>query len=943
MTVCASNKLRDKSSKGFIRNNLYVIAAFILPAAIMAAVFALNRVYPFGNRMILVVDSWHQYYPFLTEYQQMLKEGSSVMYSWNTGGGSNFLGVIANYLGSPLYLLSAFVPSGTPWLQMFLTATVVLRVGVAGMSFAIFLRKVFGRNDISLVTFSLMYAFCAYVLGYYWNMMWLDTVALMPLVIAGTIGVLRDRKFSLYILSLALSVICSFYIGYMVCLFVLLVSIGYTLISFISFRESLKNAGKMLVYTVVALMITAAVTVPAYMALQVSDSSAGTEGFPTSFEINHGYGYKEDTIVNALTALVRTATNMLSFTRPIVFKAGLPNIACGVLALVLVFFYLTNKKIKRKEKIVSLCFCVFFLLSFVLSQLDYVWHGFASPAMVYYRFSFIFSFCVIVLAYRAYMLIDTFTKKNFIFATGLLAIYLGVSFFLQYKVSVAVTFAGAAVILLGIVLYRKRKLGKRIFSLLLCLFVVCEMGLSAFVGARTVSFTSIGNYPANAQEVEELVAVAKEGGEGELVRTEFLDTQTLNDGAVNGIYGISTFNSMVNSSYPDLFTEMGLSASVSNNRYVYFENTPVINLLFNIKYVIGRDSEEAYDDTYLKLVATTDECALYENTAYVPSGYVADPAILDYPVYDTWLCPFGVQNEMFTKLTGIEENVFEFVEPVSEVDCDYMDNLSAWKDYGHYYQIDLSGIEASTETTETEDSTSSTSVSTSDEEALPMVVEYEIEEDGAYYGFFRSTTVDKGCVTVYSDELDTRSVQMNYPYTAALGSLKKGDKLEVVMNAEYGEKTRVAYYLVKIREDVFAQGVEKLRESTMVLTQKTDRGFKGTINVSSSGLFCTSVLYDKGWKAYVDGEEVEITPVRDTFIAFELSEGEHTIELKITSGGVYIGLAVSLLGLLLFAMLCVISKKRQQRCVKETPLQDDLQEETLSDLSDSKYCTDTDT
>lgn len=914
MSKFAARKLSGKESKGFLRNNIYVILAFIIPAALMALVFALNRFYPFGNRMIMVIDSWHQYYPFLAEYQQMLKEGSSVMYSWNTGGGANFLGVIANYLGSPLYLLSALVPSSHLWLPAFLAATVVLRVGVAGMSFAVFLRKVFRRNDLSLVTFSMMYALCAYILGYYWNMMWLDTVALMPLVIAGTVGVLRDKKFSLYIISLAVSVICSFYIGYMVCLFVLLFSIGYTVLSFVSLKESFKNAGKMLIYTCVALMITAAVTVPAYMALQVSDSAASAEGLASSSLINYPYGYKDDSILNVLLAIARTATNMLAYTKPIVYREGLPNIACGVLALVLVFFYVTNKKIKLKEKLVSICALVFFLLSFVINYLNYIWHAFATPAMVYYRFSFIFSFVILVMAYRAYTFIDSVSKKNLIFVSSLFVVYLAAAFLLQKKLSVLVTFMGAFVVILGIVLYRKKKLTKKVFSLLLCLFVVCEMGLSAYLGVRTVYSTPVGDYPKSEKYVDELIEFSEEGSGSELVRTEFLSSQTINDPALNGVYGITTFNSMVNSTYTDTFEDLGLAASVGNNRYEYIENTPVMNILLSTKYLIGRDGEEAYSK-YLKPVATADECTLYENTLYVPSGFMTNDSVLGYDPGDGWSSPLHVQNKMFSYLTGVQEDVFEFVEPQADITCDYMDKVSLYNDIEHCYSVDLSDVKApekeETSDSKEEETTTSTAVSTEDEAYLPFVVEYEIPEDGEYYGYFRSTSVQDGYVTLSSRKDSPREMSMKFAYSSALGQLKKGDKIEVVINVEYGRTSRVAYYLGKLKDDVMIDGVETLRQSTMTLNERTDRGLKGTINASESGLFMTSVLYDKGWKAYVDGKEVKITPFNNTFIAFDLSKGEHTIEMEFTSQGRTLGLWISLAGVVFFVVLAVLSRRKK--------------------------------
>ncbi len=897
MIKCKGEKTLKGAFKDFFQNNKFILLAFLVPFAIMFLVLAIQGFYPFGNKMIMVVDSWHQYYPFLAEYQSMLKEGSSMLYSFNVGGGVNFLGVIANYLSSPLYLLSGIIPSGTPWLPAFLSFTMVVKIGLAGMFFAIMLRKIFRRNDLSLVTFGLMYAFCAYVMGYYWNVMWFDTFAVAPLVIAGVISVLRDKKFSLYIISLALSVIFSFYIGYMVCIFVFLFAVCYTIVSFVSFKNSLKNAGKMVFYTGIAFMLTAFVTVPAFMALRASDSSAAVSGFPMEYSINYGYGYESNSFFNTLMAIVRTSTNLLSFTRPIYMDKGLPNIACGALALILAVFYFVSKKIKLKEKIVSLCLLGFFILSFVINQLNYIWHGMNTPAMVYYRWSFIFSFVLILMAYRAFTLIDSFGKKTFMVAGAVLIAYLGVAFFLQRKLSVGVTAAAAVVIITGFVLYRMGKLKYNILSLLLCLFVVCESGLSMYYGVLVVGYSKNSNYPQNFSQVEELSYVIDEDSKGELVRTEFLEPYTLNDGAAYHLFGISTFNSMCDKSYPDLFAEIGLAASKSNNRYVYFENTPVIDLLLGVKYNIGRDGQTAVDLAHKEVVATTDECTLYENTNYVPIGFMASTKLLDYELHEKAHLPVFGQNDIFSLMTDIDEDVLKIIRPSKELYGEYSELIEEREEFDYYYDVDLK----------------ENPVSSGDGETAPLYVEYTIEEDGSYYSMFYGSEADTVKIYVNGDMKNPLEINEEYACIVATGYFEKGDTILAEIPLKNNVNNRVSTYLLKFDEELFQRGYEKLNRDTMTLKEKKNGYIEGVIDVSQQGLFTTSVFYDEGWTAFVDGKEVEITPVAETLIAFELSEGAHTITLKFTPKGLGEGIIISCIGLVAFISLCVVTLIKKKK------------------------------
>ena len=94
------------------------------------------------------------------------------------------------------------------------------------------LKEIFGKKDISISVFGGFYGLCAWALGFQWNVMWLDTFALLPLVALGTICLLRDKKYILYTITLALSILANYYVGFFVCIFVLLLFFCYELCRF---------------------------------------------------------------------------------------------------------------------------------------------------------------------------------------------------------------------------------------------------------------------------------------------------------------------------------------------------------------------------------------------------------------------------------------------------------------------------------------------------------------------------------------------------------------------------------------------------------------------------------------------------------------------------------------------------------------------------------------
>ena len=182
----------------------YLAMAFAIPVVGMLTVMLISQFEPFGKYAILYSDMYHQYFPFFVAFRKAILNGESLLWSWNVGLGMDYLGLIAYYLASPLNLLSILVPEGL--LLEFFALLVPVRLGLASLFFAIFLKEMFGRYDWSVSVFGAFYGLCAWSLGYLWNIMWLDTFALLPLVALGTVRLLRDRKFILYTVVLFLSV-----------------------------------------------------------------------------------------------------------------------------------------------------------------------------------------------------------------------------------------------------------------------------------------------------------------------------------------------------------------------------------------------------------------------------------------------------------------------------------------------------------------------------------------------------------------------------------------------------------------------------------------------------------------------------------------------------------------------------------------------------------------
>ena len=80
--------------KWFSENKLYLLA-FVLPMISMLIVYFFKDLFPFGDLMYLRSDCYHQYAPYLEMLREKLRTGGSLFYTWEIGGGMNFLALSA--------------------------------------------------------------------------------------------------------------------------------------------------------------------------------------------------------------------------------------------------------------------------------------------------------------------------------------------------------------------------------------------------------------------------------------------------------------------------------------------------------------------------------------------------------------------------------------------------------------------------------------------------------------------------------------------------------------------------------------------------------------------------------------------------------------------------------------------------------------------------------
>ena len=876
----------------------YLALAFAVPVIGILCILLCGRYEPFGNnRSLLYSDMYHQYYPFFVAFRNALRSGNSLLYSWDIGMGIDYLGLISYYLASPLNLLSVLVPE--PLLLEYFSLLMPIKLGLASLFFAIFLKEIFRKDDLSITLFGAFYGLCAWALGYQWNVMWLDTFALLPLVALGTIALLRNSRFFLYTFTLFLSIYSNYYIGFFTCIFVLLLFICYEICRFRSLGRFFLDLCRIALFSLLAIGMTAILELPALAALQTTQSSVNN--FPTGFRLNIA---DKNTWQGLLDAMRQVAGNMGGGITPS-FKEGLPNLYCGVGTIVLSILYLTCKQFKIRDRICCVFLLLFFTLSFIIRQLDYIWHGFHFTNMIPYRFSFLFSFVMLYMAYKAYLLRKHFKLWQIIFSGIVTLGILACSEELSDPVFLA--YNGVFFLLyLAVFLYPKlrKKLPKdaelaeitehnntlrqrrKIATMALACIMAVELIMNIINFGVSFPYTSVSNYPKGSTDTEAVIDHMESLEKGSLFyRTEVTHAQTLNDGALNGYYGISTFTSSANVKTTKFLQALGYGAKNTYNRYCFEESSPVANLFLGLKYMIERDgnveSNAYFDDVY-----QSGNVHLLKNNAYLPLGFLTDVQLTNAIIVDT-VNVFTLQNRMMTASTGITDPVWTTLyKGTLNISSPDGVNVKASSKAGHCnYDTETDGTVVYTYTANAEGF---------------MCIHLNLPKKNAY--------------TVYHNGVELYSETYSLPQCLSVCDVVPGDVVEIKLTCKAEENSSMTVQAAIANEEVFRRCYDILSASTLELTSFSNTRVEGTITCNRDGLLYTSIPQNGNWIATVDGKEVDIDLIGNVMISVPLTEGTHTVCFTYHNAAFSLGWKISLFCLIIFAVLtAAVYKPRRKR------------------------------
>ena len=106
-----------------------------------------------------------------------------------------------------------------------------------------------------------------------------------------------------------------------------------------------------------------------------------------------------------------------------------------------------------------------------------------------------------------------------------------------------------------------------------------------------------------------------------------------------------------------------------------------------------------------------------------------------------------------------------------------------------------------------------------------------------------------------------------------------------------------------VDHDVFWQGYEILKASTLELTEFKSSFLKGIIQCDRDGLLYTSIPQNGNWEVRVDGKQAETVLIGDCMVGVMLTQGQHVMEYTYRNGALALGWKVSLLCAVVFVIM----------------------------------------
>lgn len=894
-----------------IDRRLYFLV-FFLSAGIMFGSYAFFNIYPIGDGSPLVLDLNGQYVYYYEHYREAFWGRESWIYSWSRNLSGELFGVFAYYLASPFMIIIAILPR-----RLMTTAILILqlaKIGTASVTFSFFLQRISKKKPktVSLVIFPLLYALCAYMVVQLMDPMWLDGLIYLPLICWGVHRLVYEGKMMPYIIPLGLMFIAHFYIGYMMGIFTFFYYV-YTCLTVekrVLPRKFILRCLQFGVGTLVALMCASWVLIPVYNSLKLGKFEFTDPDFSLATQFDF------------LTFI----TKMFPMTYDTVYPEGMPMIYCGTAVLLLLPLYFLNKNISVKQKTADGILMTILVVLMYIKPADMAMHGFQVPNWLPFRYSFIFSFMAVWMAFKAFEELEGFTLRD------IGGIFFGLMVFLfwcerenyehfqlfitrkdndgnAYNViqGIWVSMIALAVYFAMLGLIKKAPKSKAV-AISLAIVVSGELFVNNIDTIKKidedVSYSRYSSYEPYMSQLKNAVKTIEEFDTDPFYRMEATFHRTVNDAIGTGYKSLSHSSSTMNA--PALLMLHRLGYAYGGHYTKYDGTTPLTDALFDLRYIMDVEGDERYRSTrqfvpeQYKLATETTQgertFKFYRNPNALGLAYPSKGDILSVELGDD--DPFDNQNKIFNAIAGEDLNVFHR-EMVVNTETENLRTQNMSGNHVKYAPEDDKIAECH----------------------IDYVVRMSMDSDLYMY---LPTKYERSCNIWYKleEEYEEGTYDMKY-----VGQFFVGDNYSILKIGHFYKDEEVRVRITVANDDneafwrdnlfysfdydKFSAACEKISQSSMEITHFEDTALEGKVNADRDGqMLFTTIPVENGWSITVNGKDVQPETALESLIAIPLEKGENVIRMKFSPNYWRLSIIVTIFGVLMLMLIALFEYRR---------------------------------
>ncbi|CAK1224934.1 YfhO family protein [Fructobacillus evanidus] len=855
-----------------------VTLSFLLPVILMTAYFAGRGMTPFGSSTILTVDLGQQYLDYFVQFKHtLLSDPSAFFYSFSSGIGGDMVGEWSYYLMSPFNLL--FLLASTKTMPVWILVVTVLKIGLAGFSMALLIKKMNWLSGYWILIFAINYPLSAWFIANDLNLLWLDTAAILPLLILSLERLLAHKGSGAFLAMLVATIITNYYIAWMVGLFLFLY-VPFRLLDG-QIKDRLKIIFTLVKSGILSIFLTAWLWLPTYAQLKMGKTTH-----------NSTWLFKFDN--NPLLLFFKLMPGSFDFDQ---MQTGQANFLVAPLILIALWAFFASKKFLLREKLMAALILIVLILATTFAPLILLFHGGQYPVWYPARFSFLISFFLIVLAAKGFepdWQPSLFARAFYLIAVLALTIWgadqlLKVTY-LDKNALLGFLFGYLLTILILIVMD-----GSQVKMLLL---LIVTTGYLIFNAGKTLNHLSYLTKATYEAGVTRLTAVSKAATQHDdsWYRISQGLSRTYNDGFSANFRAGSHFSSLLPATTALFYQNIGQIEG--DSKIAYDNGTTITDSLLAFKYFIQTTGHLSTSSAYLKqsnrpdydrqkTVASGKNWALKKNPTALSLAYAASNQALTTPLSVRY--PLVNQANLLTYLAGQPNQQLLYREPFQVLNTE---NL-----------------------TTTADLTGGTIQKINKHKKAVLTLAYTPTTNDSYYlnigGAINLDSVDLRL----NGKLLTQS--SSYDHTVALNlNTNKKDQPQILTitlndgaNSRYLDDFAIYYF----DQQAVNQDLAKLKQHPLTIKKANSRKISGTIvTTADQPLIMTSIPAASGWQAKVDGKVVKTKTVLQGLIAIPTTPGKHRLTLTYTPPLLVPGLFLSMLTVLLIAAYASFKKNRRQ-------------------------------